>query len=106
MLELLIPIKNCIDQSTQKDFVSWFKDFPAGASWYVISDYCFGDNTKSNDVVTFSVLLHHDTPDNIKEYIRAHAPKDIKKTRSPSEGFIQYLNAPVIFHFSFYNHII
>lgn len=67
----------------------------------VISDYCFGDAQKSNDVVTFSALLHHYRLENIKEYIRAHAPKDLKKTRSLSNGFIQYINAPVIFHFPF-----
>lgn len=101
MLELLIPLKNCLKQSAYKDMACWFRECPKDASWYVISDYSFGDKNKKNDVVSFSVLLCHDTLYNIKEYISAFAPKDIKNTRTVSKGFIQYLNSPVIFHFSF-----
>ncbi len=101
MLELAIPIKKSFAQSTIKDLENWFRDIPEGASWYVISDYCFGDETKKNDVVSFSLLLHHDKLENIKDYIKAFAPKDLKKTRTMSEGFLKYINSPVIFNISF-----
>ncbi len=101
MLEIAIPIKKSFTQSTIIDLENWFRSLPEGASWYVISDYCFGDNNKKNDVVSFSILLQHDKLENIKEYINAFAPKDLKKTRTVSEGFLKYINSPVIFNISF-----
>lgn len=101
MLELSKPIKTTFEQSTLRDLEYWFSDFPVDATWYVVSDYCFGDKNKNSDSVSFSILLNHDKIENIKEYIRAFAPKDIKSTRSVSKGFIQYINSPVIFHITF-----
>lgn len=101
MLEIAIPIKKSFTQSTIKDLENWFRSIPEGASWYVISDYCFGDKNKKNDVVSFSILLYHDKLENIKGYINAFAPKDLKKTRTVSEGFLKYINSPVIFNISF-----
>lgn len=101
MLEISKPIKTTFEQSTLRDLEYWFSDFPVDAAWYVVSDYCFSDKNKNSDSVTFSILLNHDKIENIKEYIRAFASKDIKSTRSVSEGFIQYINSPVIFHITF-----
>lgn len=101
MLEIAIPIKKSFTQSTIKDLENWFRSIPEGASWYVLSDYCLGDKSKKNDVVSFSILLHHDKLKNIKEYINAFAPKDLKQTRNVSEGFLKYINSPVIFNISF-----
>ena len=101
MIELLIPLKETLNKSTVKDLDNWFKSYPDDASWYVISDYCFGDKTKKNDTATFSILLNHDKLKNIKEYINAFAPKDIKSTRNIADGFIAYINSPVIFNVTF-----
>lgn len=101
MLELSKPLKITFEKSSLRDMESWFDDYPDDSAWYVISDYCFGDKNKKSDSVSFSILLNHDKIDNIKEYIHAVAPKDIKSTRSVSKGFIQYINSPVIFHITF-----
>ncbi len=101
MLELAIPIKETFEKSTLAELVTWFSGLPDNAAWYVISDYCFEDKTKKNDVVSFSVLLNHDKLKSINEYINAFAPKDIKSTRSVSPAFLQYINSPVIFNFTF-----
>ncbi len=101
MLELLIPLKKTVNQSAKHDLDNWLSSIPDEAAWYVISDYCFGDKTKQNDTVSFTVLLHHDKLDNIKEYINHFAPKDIKSTRTVSVEFLQYINSPVSFSFTF-----
>ncbi|MCU8034508.1 MAG: hypothetical protein WC024_05290 [Shewanella sp.] len=101
MLELLIPLKKTVNQSAKDDLEHWLSSMPDGAAWYVISDYCFGDKTKQNDTVSFTVLLHHDKLNNIKEYINHFAPKDIKSTRTVSVEFLQYINSPVTFSFTF-----
>ncbi|MGE4544025.1 MAG: hypothetical protein AB7D06_07950 [Pedobacter sp.] len=101
MLELTIPLKESFNKSALDDLTLWFKEHPSNASWYVISDYCFGDETKKNDAVCFSILLNHDKIANIKEYINHFAPKDIKSTRSVSPEFLRYINSPVIFNVTF-----
>lgn len=101
MLELLIPLRETLNKSALSDLSNWFSDMPENAAWYVISDYCFGDKTKKNDTVSFSILLNHDKIDNIKEYINHFAPRDIKSTRTISMEFLQYINSPVVFTFTF-----
>jgi len=101
MLELAIPIKETIEKSIFEELVTWFSELPDNAEWYVISDYCFEDREKKNDVASFSVLLNHDKLKNIKEYINSFTPKDIKSTRTVSPAFLQYVNSPVIFTFTF-----
>jgi hypothetical protein len=101
MLELLTPLRESLNKSALSDLSNWFSDIPENVSWYVISDYCFGDRTKKNDTVSFTILLHHDKIENIKEYIHHFAPKDIKSTRTISREFLQYINSPVVFTFTF-----
>ena len=101
MLELAIPLRKTIDKTTLSDLSAWFAELPSNASWYVISDYCFDDDSKKNDVASFAVLLRHDTLTNIKNYINAFAPKDLKQTRNISPDFLKYVNSPVIFNLTF-----
>ncbi|MCO1335945.1 hypothetical protein MO867_16550 [Microbulbifer sp. OS29] len=101
MLELLIPIRETLNKSALVELSNWFCEMPDNAAWYVISDYCFGDKTKQNDTVSFTILLNHDKIENIKKYINHFAPKDIKSTRTVSEEFLQYINSPVVFTFTF-----
>lgn len=60
MLELLTPLKKTVNQSAKDDLEYWLSSMPDRAAWYVISDYCFGDKTKQNDTVSFTVLLNCD----------------------------------------------
>ncbi|MGX5799652.1 hypothetical protein ACWGS9_00195 [Bradyrhizobium sp. Arg314] len=83
------------------DMEKWFRPYPAGAAWYVISDYCIGDPNKANDAFSFVIVLNHDTQANIAEYIAAVAPSDIKGSRSASPGLISYLRSPVAFSVSY-----
>lgn len=101
MLELLIPLRETISKSIAQDLERWLKPLPNNTSWYLLSDYCFGDRNKRNDVASFSVLLNHDKIANIKECIRDIAPNDIKSSRNVDFRFLQYINSPVIYHFTF-----
>lgn len=101
MLDLAIPLRETIEKSVLLDLVDWFAELPSNASWYVVSDYCFNDSSKKNDVASFSILLQHDTLNNIKSYINTFAPKDLKHTRNISTDFLKYVSSPVIFNFTF-----
>lgn len=101
MLDLAIPLRETIDKSALSELTEWFSNIPSDAAWYVVSDYCFGDDQKKNDVASFSIILNHDKLSNIGSYINAFSPKDLKNTRHVSPDFLKYLNAPVMFTFTF-----
>jgi hypothetical protein len=101
MLELAIPLRDTIDKSALHEMTEWFSDIPSHAAWYVVSDYCFDDDKKKSDVASFSIILNHDTLASIGSYISAFAPKDLKNTKYVSPDFLKYINAPVIFSFTF-----
>lgn len=100
MFELIQLIEKS-SQTVHSDFRRWFERIPAAAVWNVLSDYSVGDSNKQNDAFSFVVLLNHDTFENIASYIAAVAPKDIKASRNPSEGLLDYLSCPVSFSLSF-----
>lgn len=100
MLELI----DLIERSTgtiHADLQSWFGQYPAAASWSVISDFSVGDPGKQNDAYSFVILLKHDTDENISSYIAATAPSDLKDSRTPPTGLLDYLCCPVAFSLSF-----
>jgi hypothetical protein len=97
----LIQLIDKSSQTVHSDFRRWFRHIPAAIAWNVLSDYSVGDSNKQNDAFSFVILLNHDTFKNIASYIAAVAPKDIKASRSPSEGLLDYLSCPVSFSLNF-----
>jgi hypothetical protein len=96
-----MALKQTMSQSTINEFKSYIEQYPQKATWHIISDYCFDDDTKENDSMTFSVLLNHDNIDIIKKTIHDLAPKDIKNTRTINDLFLNYINSKVFYHFTF-----
>lgn len=100
MFDVILALQRVLNQSAKKAVSDWLAPLPKGAAWYVISDYVFG-NPDRHDTASFVLLLHHDKLETILSYIDNQAPVDIKKSRSASEGLIQYLKSPVAFSFTF-----
>lgn len=100
MIEL-IKLLETASRSVRAQFSSWFKYVPAAANWTLVSDYCLDDKNKKSDAFSFVIVLKHDTDANIASYISAAAPRDLKSTRSISEGLLDYLSCPVTFSQSF-----
>lgn len=99
MLDLFDPLEVAF-RGIAEDLREWFSPYPKNCPWTVVSDYCIGDSGKMNDVISFEIIANHDTAANICSYIAAAAPKDIKNTRTISQGLMQYLNLPVTFSIS------
>ena len=93
----LLGLLNTTYKGIAMDMVAWFAEMPDGAAWNVVSDYCIDDERKENDTFSFSIILNHDTYENISSYISHVAPKDIKSSRKSSEGLVAYLKCPVTF---------
>jgi len=100
MFEFINLIKKS-SKTIQSDFDHWFKDIPVASTWILASDYCVGDKNKKSDAFSFVIIPQHDTDQNIASYISTVAPKDIKSTRTPSEGLLDYLSCPVTFSYNF-----
>lgn len=100
MLELIDLIEKS-SGTIHADLESWFCHYPAAASWSMISDFSVGDLGKQNDAYSFVILLKHDTDENISSYIAATSPSDLKASRTPPRGLLDYLCCPVAFSVSF-----
>ncbi|HEY9078805.1 hypothetical protein [Magnetovibrio sp.] len=100
MLELIQLIEKS-SKTVHSDFRRWFASVPAAVAWNIISDYSVGDKNKQNDAFSFVVLLNHDRFENIASYVSMAAPKDIKASRNPSNGLLDYLSCPVSFSLNF-----
>jgi hypothetical protein len=96
MIDLFPPLDTAF-RSIAVDLKNWFSDFPEDAVWNIVSDYCIGDRNKKNDAIAFSIVANHDRMENIREYIAAVAPRDIKSSRQIPLGLMQYLRCPVAF---------
>lgn len=102
MNQILLLLTELLGKKENEAFKNFLKPFNVpNLEWYLISDYCIDDINKLNDVFSFSLLLNHDEIENIKEFIKAGAPKDIKSTKDVGESFLSYVNSSVIYHFSF-----
>lgn len=97
----LLSLLEISGRTIGEDLKRWFAPYKSGAGYYVVSDYCLNDPGKKHDVYAFEIVLSHDTLDNISEYIRAVAPRDLKASRTTSKGLGQYLVCPVTFSVSF-----
>ena len=100
MLELIDLIERS-SGTIHADLQSWFSQYPAAASWSMISDFNVGDSGKQNDAYSFVILLKHDTDENIASYIAATSPSDLKALRTPPRGLLDYLCSPVAFSVNF-----
>ena len=100
MLELIDLIERS-SGTIHTDFRSWFGQCPAAASWSVVSDFSVGDPGKQNDAYSFVIILKHDTDENIASYIAATSPSDLKASRRPPRGLLDYLCCPVTFSLNF-----
>lgn len=100
MFEFIQTIEKS-SETIHSDFRRWFGKVPAAIVWNVISDYSVGDRNKQNDAFSFVIVFNHDTFENISSYIAATAPKDIKASKSPPDGLLDYLSCPVSFSVSF-----
>lgn len=65
------------------------------------SDYCLGDGSKPNEIVSFTIMPYDDYPDIIKNRILSLSPTDIKKKRAVNPNFIAYLKEKRLLHINF-----
>jgi len=100
MIEVLNSLTDILDKTEADKFKDFLSRYNNAKSWYLISDYCLDDAQKYNDVFSFTLLLNIDNIKNLKEYIRSHAPTDLKKTKNISEGIIEFINSSAVYHFS------
>jgi len=69
MDEVIKVIDDTIFKSTINDLKNYISDNPSHDKWLIYSDYCIGDSSKPNDVVSFTVMPYDDYPENIKDKI-------------------------------------
>ena len=67
----------------------------------IFSDYCIGDETKTNDVFSFTIVPYDNWFDNLKNTINMISKTDIKKKRKIEDRLMKYLKDKRLFHVNF-----
>lgn len=101
MEEVINVIDDTFNKSTLEDLRCYIKENSQHNKWLMCSDYCIGDNTKSNDVISFTIMPYDDYLEEIKNLIISLAPTDIKHKRTINSDFIAYLKEKRLFHINF-----
>ncbi len=94
-------IEKTINKSVLTDFKMYLNDNKPHRKWLIYSDYCIGDDTKPNDVISFTLMPFDAYPDDIKQRIFKLAPTDIKNKKNINPDFISYLKEKRLFHINF-----
>lgn len=111
IIDDMVCIDACIEllkQEFQKEeIIAQVDEFLKRASyspkWMLYSDYCLGDRSKPNDVLTFALIpfISEEKYQEIEQKIKETQPVDIKHTRSISGEFMDYIKSQAVFSFSF-----
>jgi len=106
MKEVSNPILEVLQSTFSKSTISeiesnYFESTSTVKKWTCYSDYCFGDDNKPNDVVTFSLIPYVDNFTELSAFIKSVAATDIKNTQRVTEEFIDFLTKYPAINFSF-----
>lgn len=111
IIDDMVCIDACIEllkQEFQKEeIIAQVDEFLKRASyspkWMLYSDYCLGERSKPNDVLTFALIpfISEEKYQEIEQKIKETQPVDIKHTRSISGEFMDYIKSQAVFSFSF-----
>lgn len=87
----------------KKNIEDYLAEAQGATKWMLYSDYCLGDKTKPNDVITFALMpfMSEDHYLEIQESIKSLQPTDIKKTRHINPDFLYLLKKEPIYMVSF-----
>lgn len=71
--------------------------------WMILSDYCFDDNKKVNNSITFTIMPYYSLceVENLDLIIDKNFPKDIKSIKTANPAFLQLMTSGYFFHLSF-----
>jgi hypothetical protein len=98
---IIKAINEVYHQSTIADLeAGYFQEFGSIRKWTIFSDYSLL-NDKQNDVVTFSFLPYAQDIFQLGQLIKLLAPHEIKRARSISPVFVNFLKHGAFLTFSF-----
>lgn len=98
---LLQALQNTFHELTTNDLQKYLNSISDIKKWSCYSDYCFGDKTKPNDVVCFTIVPYVDDFEELSKTIKSIANRDIKNTKIVKEEFINFLTNYPLINFSF-----
>ncbi|WP_242213165.1 hypothetical protein [Bacillus cereus group sp. BfR-BA-01383] len=94
------------DEVFHGDIIKKFREFIKPLNdisldkWLIFSDYCFEDQQKLYNSVTFTIIPYVNHPDNLKQAMKLIAPKDLKKTKHIDGKFGEFIKSGYVFNFS------
>lgn len=102
---ILTGLEETINKSIINDFrdflTNFFTEQLSVVKWMIYSDYCIDDNNKLYNSFTFTVFPYIIDFNQLKEFIKNFAPKDLKKTKYINEKFYKFIKSGFCFNFAF-----
>ncbi|BAO91070.1 hypothetical protein [Caballeronia cordobensis] len=101
MQDIIETLRGTLDKTFSTNLRSYLRNHVGVTDFMLISDYCIDDEDKPNDVIAFTLApIHAALPQSMAGLDR-WIPKDIKKTRTVTEGISKALNDDRFFHVAF-----
>lgn len=101
MEEIIASIQDTFEKSAIISFRKYVAHNVAIKKFMIFSDYCIGDETKANDVFSFTIVPYDDWLDKQKGVIDNLSKSDIKEKRKIEDRLIEYLKENRLFHINF-----
>lgn len=98
---ILDVIQSTFKKSADNDLEKYLSATGNIKKWSCFSDYCFGDKSKPNDVVCFTMIPYIDDFQQLSSHIKSLANVDIKNTRKVNEEFTSFMRNYPLINFSF-----
>lgn len=78
-------------------YLAVFKELKV-SKWLIFSDYCFDDPNKLYDALTFTIVPYVNDFNELQQYIKNLAPKDLKKTKEVKPEFCEFIKSGYTFN--------
>lgn len=101
MKKIFETLEKTVNKSSINDFRKFKNNFSGVTKWFMTSDYCFDDEKKPNNVITFVIYPYIATFPQWFEYIQSLQKTDLKHCRSVSKEFCDFMHRGEVFSFSF-----
>lgn len=89
------------DASAIKDFRRFLQKNPGATKWIIAADYCLHDAQRPNNAYAFSILPYDAELDQLRDEIKLHLPRDLKKAKELSEEGQKFLKQDRRYHIGF-----
>ncbi|WP_434794564.1 hypothetical protein TPDSL_16190 [Terrisporobacter petrolearius] len=101
MKRIIDTLENTINKSTTIELRAFLEQHKDIRKWMIISDYCFYDNHRNNNCISFILYPYIIDLATIQDEIKQRAKVDLKHTRSINDSFCEMYKLGIFYSINF-----